>query len=346
VQAYAGSPILWGIPVDGGPARQLVGSVNPLGVTVSREGRRLVYAQRRHVRDIWQIELGGLGSTRQVPTRLIASTTIDANPHFSPDDRRVVFTSGRTGDYEIWVADSDGTNLLRLTSFTGTGPCGSPRWSPDGKSIAFDFQGRDEVELAGHDIHVVSASGGPPRRITADPSNDAVPSWSRDGRWIYFASDRTGEWQVWKVPSDGEKEGNAVQVTRRGGFRSIESNDGKYLYFCRRRSLPEDPQNTILRVPVDGGDEEVVIESLDSSLANWDVTAEGIYFVDRDPTAAGERWVVNLLDFDQRRVTQVAELRHPPFLNGPALDVSSDGRWILSTQVQEEADLMLVENFR
>jgi hypothetical protein len=67
---------------------------------------------------------------------------------------------------------------------------------------------------------------------------------------------------------------------------------------------------------------------------------------DLGTTGSGQHWVVNFLDFESRRVTQVAQLRHPPFLNGPALDVSSDGRWILSTQVQEESDLMLVEDFR
>jgi Tol biopolymer transport system component len=268
------------------------------------------------------------------------------NPQFSPGDQQVVFTSGRSGAYEIWVSNHEGANLLRLTSLGGSGGCGSPRWSPDGESIAFDFWTRGDAEGVGLDIYVVSASGGPPRRITADPPNDAAPSWSKDGRWIYFASDRSGQWQVWKVPSDGETEGSARQVTRQGGFRSIESIDGEYLYYCRRRSLPEDPENTILRVPVDGGEEQIVIESLHSSWANWEVTAEGIYFIDRDTTASGEGWVVNFLSFDQSRVTQVARLRHPPYLNGPALAVSSDGRWILSTQVQEEADLMLVENFR
>jgi hypothetical protein len=46
------------------------------------------------------------------------------------------------------------------------------------------------------------------------------------------------------------------------------------------------------------------------------------------------------------RVTEIAQLRHPPHLNGPAFDVSSDGCRILSTQLQEGSDLKLVENLR
>jgi hypothetical protein len=70
------------------------------------------------------------------------------------------------------------------------------------------------------------------------------------------------------------------------------------------------------------------------------------YFVDRRPSSTGLQWVVRFQDFGQRDATDVARLRYPPFLGGPALSVSPDGRWILSTQLREEYDLMLIENFR
>ena len=139
---------------------------------------------------------------------------------------------------------------------------------------------------------------------------------------------------------------SARQVTRRGGFAPTESIDGRYVYFTARRSGEPDPDNAIWRIPVEGGDEEVVIESLRSSWGNWDLTAEGIYFVDQKPSSSGARWVVRFLGFGERRATEVARLRYPPLSLGPALSVSSDGRWILSTQGQGESDLMLVENFR
>ena len=66
--------------------------------------------------------------------------------------------------------------------------------------------------------------------MTTDPANDGNPSWSRDGRWIYFDSARTGEQQVWKIPADG---GDAIQVTRDGGFAPLESPDGKFIYYTK-----------------------------------------------------------------------------------------------------------------
>jgi hypothetical protein len=103
---------------------------------------------------------------------------------------------------------------------------------------------------------------------------------------------------------------------------------------------------SLWRIPVKGGDEEVVIEEYRSSLGSWDLTAEGLYFVDQEPSSSRTSWVVRFQGFDRRHATVVAQLRHPPFLGGPAISVSRDGRWLLSTQSQGESDLMLVETFR
>jgi Tol biopolymer transport system component len=85
-----------------------------------------------------------------LPTELIASEQ-DLDPHISPDGKRVVFASNRTGNWEIWVCDSDGSKPQHVTSHTGPAMAGTPRWSPDGRQIAFDF------DPEGHpDIYVVN----------------------------------------------------------------------------------------------------------------------------------------------------------------------------------------------
>ncbi len=332
---------LWRVPLDGGQARSLGASVGAVDVAVSGDGNRLVYSQETTDWDVWRLDLRRRTATGEAQTRFIASTRIDANPQFSPDGERVAFASTRSGHPEIWVVDGQGGHPLRLTSLGGY--AGAPRWSPDGKTIAFDFAAEGENNV---DIYTISLSGGPPRRVTTSPSIDATPSWSRDGHWIYFGSLRDGQRQVWKVPSAGEAEGGARQVTRRGGFAAIESTDGRHVYFTRKLSGTLDPQNAIWRIPVEGGHEEVVVESFRSSSGSWDLTAEGIYFVDQNPPSSGVQWVVRFLGFGQRQATEVARLSHPPFLGGPAVSVSSDGRWLLSTQIQGESDLMLVEAFR
>ena len=173
-----------------------------------------------------------------------------------------------------------------------------------------------------------------------------MPSWSKDGRFIYFGSNRNSSWQVWKVPASGEEAGRARQVTRGGGSAAIESPDGRHVYFAKKMSGTLDLQNALWRIPVEGGDEEVVVEGFRSSHGSWDLTAEGLYFVDQEPSSSGMSWVVRFQSFDRPHATEVARLKYPPFLYGPAISVSSDGRWMLSTQSQGESDLMLVETFR
>ena len=93
----------------------------------------------------------------------------------------------------------------------------------------------DSIEAGNWDLYVVGADGGTPRRLTQEPSEEGTGTWSRDGRSIYFQSDRTGRAETWKIPADG---GTAVQVTRGGGGYAVESEDGRELYYSGS-SVPE-----------------------------------------------------------------------------------------------------------
>lgn len=205
----------------------------------------------------------------------------------------------------------------------------TPRWSPDGRQIAFDF-----TPEANADIYVVKVEGGRPRRLTTERSNNAVASWSRDGRWIYFASDRTGAWQVWKMPAEG---GQAVQVTKNGGYAGFESLDGKTLYYAKGLTVP-----ALWKVPVEGGEETLVLEQLAAGLwGYWGLTQDGIYFYNSYTKA------IEFFSFATRKMTKVATPERGPLWSSPGFSVSPDGRWILYAQPDIVAsDIMLVENFR
>jgi Tol biopolymer transport system component len=97
------------------------------------------------------------------------------------------------------------------------------------------------------EIYVTSVNGGKPKRLTNNPASDAITSWSRDGKWIYLASNRSGEYQSWKVPAGG---GEAVRVTRKGGFEALESPDGQWVYYTK-----SDGASSLWKVPRDGGEE-------------------------------------------------------------------------------------------
>ncbi len=170
---------LWRIPVTGGsPQRAAVGDRAQMPV-VSLKGHRLAYADQSWNEDIWRIPIGP-GHRGGKPEKLIYSTLQEEGPQYSPDGKHIVFQSTRSGSFEIWRCDTDGSHLVQLTSFNGP-LTGTPRWSPDSRQISFD------TRLTPHpNIYVISAEGGPPRRFRNDSSDDGVASWSGDGKWLYL----------------------------------------------------------------------------------------------------------------------------------------------------------------
>src|SRR5690348_15880151 len=94
--------------------------------------------------------------------------------------------------------------------------------------------------------YVIPVAGGKPRNATSHPAMDAWPSFSHAGNWIYFTSDRTGVFQIWKVPASG---GDAVQLTTNGGFMPEDSPDGAYVYYVQTWN----PPSPLWRVPASGG---------------------------------------------------------------------------------------------
>ena len=250
----------------------------------------------------------------------------------------MAFSSTRSGNFEIWACDRDGSNQVQLT-FLVDAPAGCERWSPDGRQIAFDA-----APEGSWDIFVIRADGGSPRRLTDYSGEDSRPSWSHDGRWIYFNSDRGGTFQIWKVPVEG---GEAVPVTRGLGYQALESPDGRYLYFAKGRS-----DSVVWRAPLASGqlgEEEAVVRDLPFAglRADWGVADKGVYFAQRKENArSGESWVLKLFESDPGKVKEVMNLPRPPVPCEP-LSISPDGKWLLISQADRQgSDLMIVEGFR
>ena len=100
---------------------------------------------------------------------------------FPGTNGKIVFSSDRDGDFDIYVMDSDGSNQTRLTNTANPAayPDNHPAWSPDGTKIAFDD---------GNDIYVIDADGSNRTKLTDNTGQDTYPSWSADGTKIVFRS--------------------------------------------------------------------------------------------------------------------------------------------------------------
>jgi len=315
---------LWRVAVSGSQEPQRWVSLGDSAdqPAVSRHGRRFAYRAVVNDANIWRLELSGrrLAGT---PVSLIGSTQYDWNAQYSPDGKKVVFASARSGNMEIWTCDADGSNAVQVTSLAAHS--GTPRWSPDGRRIVFDSNKEGRFQ-----IYVVDAGGGAPKRLTDTPADDAAPSLSVDGKQIYFSSMRSGRWEVWRMTAEG---GQPVQVTRNGGFCPFESTDGQALYYQRTPGTSD-----IWAVPVEGGGETRVVESVGQR--QFAVRADGIYCL----RVMNGVQHLQFFDFATKATKDVATLANA---GGLSLTVSPDGHYVLyNQQDQVGSDLMLVENLR
>src|SRR5262249_50705356 len=143
--AYLGGKAgLWKVSAE---ARDSAVQVNDSGAypAVARRGNRLAYGRQMHGLNIWQLDLAAPGApeaTLLVP--LTSQTDQGPGPQFSPDGKKLAYMSDRSGTMEIWVSDRDGGNPRQLTS---VGHAGTPRWSPDGQTVAFDLPGRNSTHI-------------------------------------------------------------------------------------------------------------------------------------------------------------------------------------------------------
>ncbi len=143
-----------------------------------------------------------MGPLGQNVVNVTKSPAADSDPAWSPDCSKIAFTRGPSGHADVFVMNSDGTAVHRLTS----GPNDTqPAWAPGGLRLVFTGTAGANV-----DLYVIGVDGKHRHRITTGPAQDFRPSWSPNGRTIVFVSTRAGGDQIFSMPAGG---GRAVQLT-------------------------------------------------------------------------------------------------------------------------------------
>jgi Tol biopolymer transport system component len=305
---------------------------NLINPTVSSHGDRMGFEDGA----FWDthlsgIDLSGYRNKNMVTNRLISSTKEEFESRLSPDGKKIAYISNRSGSHQIYKCDVDGSNTVRLTDLDDSFIPGAPSWSPDGNMIAIDGDIKGQAE-----IFIINADGGTPKNITNHPAQDHSPRYSSNGQWIYFNSNRSGVWQIWKSPAEG---GEAVQVTDKGGFCGLESPDGKWVFYTKF-----DYTSGIWKIPVQGGTETLALNCNLTSWNSWDLVKEGIYFVNK---TEGSDFSIEFFEFLTGEIKTQAVIADKNILSIGEIDISPDRSWLIYIQANKnESDIYLVENFR
>jgi len=138
--------------------------------------------------------------------QLTDNASLDFLPGWSPDGGQIVFSSERTGDFDIWIMNADGSGPHNLTLSPASQETG-PDWSEVGGKVAFSSFTTSPVE---RDIWVMNADGTGATGLTSNTDDDAGASWSPDGTKIAFFSDRDGDYDIYVMNNDGT---GVVQLT-------------------------------------------------------------------------------------------------------------------------------------
>jgi hypothetical protein len=162
--------------------------------------------------DIWVLDVEGSAKdpTQPVTQAVLLRTGDERYPSYSPDGTQIAFRGDLdlaepSGDEELYVMNSDGTNVRQLTSNADFDS--APSWSPDGKRILFEraLAGTftPGVEAQEKDVYVMRADGSHVRRLTDSPGLDEGPEFSPDGTKIAFSSSRDGQQEIYVIDADG-----------------------------------------------------------------------------------------------------------------------------------------------
>lgn len=372
---------LFVVSVAGGEPQRLTFDNTSVRTPVwTPDGREILFISRREggASGLWRMPAAG-----GTPEKVEAAVRNPFNLALASHGHRLALTDDLS-DTNIWrlelpdpAAGAGRKEAAPQPLIASTMFDANPRYSPDGKRIAFmsnrtgsqeiwvaDSNGEHPVALTAFnrmgagsvcwspdgsqlvfdarpegnaDIYALSIEDRKLRRLTADPAEDTNPSWAHDGKWVYFRSARSGDRRIWKVPATG---GDAVQVTQQMGHDAVDSSDGQVLYFTKGRNMAG-----IWKIPLAGGAETLVLDHHGAGVwRHWAVTEAGIYFATE---AQPKQTLIEYFSFATRQVTLLATMPKGLDRATPGMSVSPDGRWLIWSQLdQQGSDILLLENFR
>lgn len=327
-------------------------SVLPFGddaeyLSISRKGGQLAYDTYFQDHNIWRIP-GPTATGATEPENLISSTLDELDPSYSPDGTRIAFMSARSGDWEIWVANADGSDPHQITQW---GFANGPKWSPDSRKISFASDRYPAInpnpEAPAYDsnptqIFAIDASGGIPQRLTKGEKRAYMASWSADGQWLYFSresSERDDECQSdsWKMRVDTSEE----MLLAECAYGPIEGRDGRVYFLGEEFRIYSVSPDGLDRRTEFGQDHtcSCTFGKCKFYPRGWTIWQTSLVYFDCQDKKIKS---VDLVSRESRILQDTGDNVFFPL--DPSLDVSPNGQWIIHHRLDRAgSDIMLVE---
>ncbi|HXY19490.1 MAG TPA: BTAD domain-containing putative transcriptional regulator [Gemmatimonadales bacterium] len=209
-----------------GAARSIPGVADPYSISYAAAARKVAWAKYSVRQDIWSYPLGRPAAISiRDGERVTTGNELTQGVDLSPDGKWLAFSNEARGGFALYRMPVSGGDAVRLTG--ARWHAWGPRWSPDGREIAFFASERDSSPSVQR-IMVVSAAGGEPVALTGATGISNDPAWSPDGLHIAFQAFRGARSEAWIVSRDsvGGAWHGAVQVTHTGCFVRDWAPDG------------------------------------------------------------------------------------------------------------------------
>jgi len=234
---------------------------------LSPDGKSLAAVIHGTDDDIWICDL------ERDSWRRLTFESDNQEPIWSPDGKRIVFSSNRKGPFNLFVMLADGSAPPEQL-FASEDWIYPNSFSPDGSLVAFSQQTR-----SGYDIGLVAPSrGASPRPFLATPLEELIPRFSPDGKWIAYVARESGHADVFVRPYPGP--GEATVVSSKGGDEPAWAPGGKELFYREGPRMMAVPLRT--EPSLRPGAPQVLFEGLyepGNEFVNYDVAADGQRFL-------------------------------------------------------------------
>lgn len=278
----------------------------------------LVYTQYNSEEQLYRIKKG------QGPVLMPKTLGRELYPEYRATSDQLLFMSSRSGRFDLWHSDLAQTKVQRVHT-TAEGLVDIASLAPDGKYFVVPARSSESAVVQ---LYLGTLSGSEFKPVSEKPFESQHASWSRDSRSLYFSSNISGDWQVWRLDLQS---GISQQHTVKGGIFAREAPDGRLLYV---KALT----GGIWQQDQKGAEQLLVPQLAEVDWGNWLVDEKGIYYLQRLPDA--DLWMFKA--WGQSTNEELFRVPGRSIKTSRSVTAVSEDEFVVSMYGRREANLMAV----